>query len=104
MQKTVEVEDTNSATLRRIMPSSAMSNLVRSHDWENTSLGPLEHWSDTLVAITNLMLSSPTPTALYLGPDFISLYNDAYRVSWGRSILTRWDCLPQRYGTRRGRS
>jgi PAS domain S-box-containing protein len=83
MPRTVELEDTNPATLRRIMPSSAMSSLVRSHNWAKTSLGLLEHWSDTLIAVTNLMLSSPTPTALYLGPDFISLYNDAYRVFLG---------------------
>ena len=50
---------------------------IREHDWSGTPLGPLEEWSDTLLATANLMLHSPFPTILAWGPDMVFLYNDA---------------------------
>jgi PAS domain S-box-containing protein len=61
-----------------------MANLVRGHDWSSTSLGPIESWSKELLTIVNLTLCSPSPARTMWGPDFILIYNDAYRPIPGR--------------------
>jgi len=40
-------------------------------------MGALENWSQTLIATVNLMLQTPSPVALFWGPEHIFLYNDA---------------------------
>jgi len=54
-----------------------MADRIRAHDWAATILGPIEDWSETLVATVNLMLHSPFPTILSWGPEMVFLYNDA---------------------------
>jgi PAS domain S-box-containing protein len=56
-----------------------MADLVRRHDWASTPLGPIESWSKELLTIVNLTLCSPSPARTMWGPDFILIYNDAYR-------------------------
>uniref|UniRef100_A0A8H7N7Q2 PAS-like domain-containing protein n=1 Tax=Bionectria ochroleuca TaxID=29856 RepID=A0A8H7N7Q2_BIOOC len=52
--------------------------LARTTDWSSTSLGPTEDWPHELRAMSNLVMGSPHPAALYWGPDFVSIYNAAY--------------------------
>jgi PAS domain S-box-containing protein len=54
-----------------------MAGRIRAHNWAATSLGPIDEWSPTLVAIVNLMLHSPFPTILSWGSEMVFLYNDA---------------------------
>jgi PAS domain S-box-containing protein len=54
-----------------------MATRIRAYNWGKTSLGPIEGWSETLVATVNLMLHSPFPTILSWGPEMVFLYNDA---------------------------
>ena len=54
-----------------------MAGRIREHDWSRTPLGPIEDWSETLLATVNLMLHSPFPTILSWGPEMVFLYNDA---------------------------
>src|SRR5580700_3236956 len=61
----------------RIIGNTEMTNRIRAHNWAATPLGPLEHWSETLIATVNLMLHSPFPTILSWGPEMVFLYNDA---------------------------
>ena len=56
---------------------SEMAARIRSYNWSQTPLGPIESWSETLLATTNLMLHSPFPTILSWGPEMVFLYNDA---------------------------
>ncbi len=56
-----------------------MADLIRGHAWTSTPLGPLETWSETALALVNLMLCSPFPCALFWGSELTMLYNDAYR-------------------------
>jgi hypothetical protein len=67
-------------------------------DWASTSLGPIANWSYELnVLVVTLMLDT-RPTALFLGPDHIIIYNLAYgAVSGsrhpdilGKSIIDAW--------------
>jgi PAS domain S-box-containing protein len=60
-----------------ITGQSEMAGLIRAHKWSKTSLGPIEDWSETLLATVNLMLHSPFPTILSWGPEMVFLYNDA---------------------------
>jgi PAS domain S-box-containing protein len=60
-----------------ITGQSEMAARIRSHNWAQTPLGPIEVWSETLLATVNLMLHSPFPTILSWGPEMVFLYNDA---------------------------
>jgi PAS domain S-box-containing protein len=60
-----------------IIGNTDMTNRIRVHDWAATPLGPLDRWSETLIATVNLMLHSPFPTILSWGPEMVFLYNDA---------------------------
>ncbi len=54
-----------------------MAALIRAFDWAKTPLGPIDDWSQTLLATVNLMLHSPFPTILSWGTEMVFLYNDA---------------------------
>jgi PAS domain S-box-containing protein len=56
-----------------------MADRVHAYDWSTTPLGAIESWSPELLTIVNLTLSSPSPARTMWGPDFILIYNDAYR-------------------------
>jgi PAS domain S-box-containing protein len=60
-----------------ITGTSEMASRIRAFDWSRTPLGPIEGWSETLLATANLMLHSPFPTILSWGPEMVFLYNDA---------------------------
>jgi PAS domain S-box-containing protein len=60
-----------------ITGNSEMAGRIRDHDWSKTPLGPIQDWSETLLATVNLMLHSPFPTVLCWGPEMVFLYNDA---------------------------
>jgi PAS domain S-box-containing protein len=64
----------------RILGAGEMADRVRAFNWSATSLGPIESWSRELVTIVNLTLSSSSPARTMWGPDFILIYNDAYRA------------------------
>jgi PAS domain S-box-containing protein len=63
----------------RILGAGEMADRVRAYDWASTPLGPIASWSKEMVTIVNLTLSSPSPARCMWGPDFILIYNDAYR-------------------------
>jgi PAS domain S-box-containing protein len=60
-----------------IAGQSEMAARIRAYNWSQTPLGPIEDWSETLLATVNLMLHSPFPTILSWGPEMVFLYNDA---------------------------
>jgi PAS domain S-box-containing protein len=61
-----------------------MGALMRSFDWSKHPLGPPESWSPTLQTMTRMLLANCFPMLLWWGPDFLQLYNDAYRPVLGR--------------------
>src|ERR1700722_12638806 len=63
----------------RIIGTGEMAALVRAYDWGSTPLGAIDTWSIELLTVVNLTLSSPAPARTMWGPDFILIYNDAYR-------------------------
>jgi diguanylate cyclase (GGDEF)-like protein/PAS domain S-box-containing protein len=65
--------------ISRIVGTGEMAELVRGYVWENSPLGPIDSWSDTLVITVNLILASKQPMFLWWGPDLIQFYNDGYQ-------------------------
>jgi PAS domain S-box-containing protein len=60
-----------------ITGNSEMAGRIRAFNWSKTPLRSMKEWSETLIAVTNLMLHSPFPTILSWGPEMVFLYNDA---------------------------
>lgn len=60
-----------------IVGTGEMAAAIRSFDWARTELGSLDSWSPTLLSLVNLLVCSPLPATLSLGPALIFLYNDA---------------------------
>jgi PAS domain S-box-containing protein len=77
--KTNKAKERSYAPPGRIIGAGEMADLVRAYDWSSTPLGSIETWSVELLTIVNLTLCSPSPARTMWGPDFILIYNDAYR-------------------------
>jgi PAS domain S-box-containing protein len=54
--------------------------LCRSIDWSKTPLGAATTWSPSLKMAVRLCLDCRTATALWIGPTFTLIHNDAYAV------------------------
>src|SRR6202021_363934 len=61
-----------------------MGELVRSLDWSSTPIGPPENWAVALRFIVPILLANRCPQLLWWGPEYISIYNDAYSPILGR--------------------
>lgn len=62
------------------MGGGELGELIRTHDWSETALGPPEQWPQSLKTVTSMMLLSPVPIVLLWGELGIMLYNDAYSI------------------------
>jgi PAS domain S-box-containing protein len=56
-----------------------MGALIRATDWSTTPLGPIDNWSPTLRMMVSFLLANRFPLLLWWGPQYIQIYNDAYR-------------------------
>jgi signal transduction histidine kinase len=61
-----------------------MGRLTREFDWEKTTLGTPDNWSQSLLTTVSIVLNSRFPMFLWWGPSLIQFYNDAYRPSLGQ--------------------
>jgi PAS domain S-box-containing protein len=68
--------------------------MIRTKDWSQTPLGPIEAWPDSLRMILSVALKNRLPMSLWWGRDLIHLYNDAYRYA------IAGDMHPQALGAR----
>ncbi len=55
-----------------------MAQLIARTDWAKTPIGAVTTWSPTLRMMVNFLLANRFPQLLWWGPEFCSLYNDAY--------------------------
>jgi PAS domain S-box-containing protein len=58
--------------------NSEMAERMRNFDWDNSTLGPVSNWSETLKVSIRIVLMSPNPTIIWWGEELVMLYNDAY--------------------------
>lgn len=63
---------------------SEMGALMRSIDWASTPLGPIRTWPPILRTMVRFILANRFPLLLWWGPQYVCLYNDAYRPILGR--------------------
>ena len=61
-----------------------MGERIRAFDWSTTPLGARETWSPALRTTLGLLLANRFPLLLWWGPQYISIYNDAYAPILGR--------------------
>lgn len=61
-----------------------MAQLMRQHQWSDTTLGPPETWPEALKVALRLLLTSRFEMWLGWGPDINFFYNDAYRPTLGK--------------------
>ncbi|MET0420022.1 MAG: chemotaxis protein CheB [Actinoplanes sp.] len=54
--------------------------LMRGLDWRRTKLGSVAAWPDALMTVVQMALASPVGMCVLWGPDFLQIYNDAYRL------------------------
>ena len=52
---------------------------IVAHDWTGSPLGPLRDWPQSLRTALVICLHSPTPAAIWWGPELVLLPNDG---SW----------------------
>jgi signal transduction histidine kinase len=60
-----------------------LAELIRCKDWSTTSIGPQNEWSPTLKTIVDFLTANRFPMLLWWGPEYVSIYNDAYRPVLG---------------------
>jgi two-component sensor histidine kinase len=60
-----------------------MGRRIREFDWEATPLGAIDSWPPWLRFAVDLMLASRLPSAIHVGPEAITLYNEAAREYLG---------------------
>ena len=61
-----------------------MGALIRSFDWASTPIGAPHQWSAALRTMVRVLLANRFPMLLWWGPDYVSIYNDAYSPILGR--------------------
>ncbi len=76
-----------------------MGERIRAFDWSRTPLGPIDTWSPALLTTVRILLVNRFPMFLMWGPEYISIYNDAYipvlgkKHPWalGRPVKEVWN-------------
>ena len=58
-----------------------MGELIRSHDWASTPLGPQDAWPQSLRTMVAVCINSPLLTTVLWGPELRMIYNDTYALS-----------------------
>ena len=81
MEEQAVVPDAADILLRRpawLAGGGEMGRLLRSMDWSQTPLGPMDTWPPSLRTTVSLVMESNFPIALTWGPGHIQIYNDGY--------------------------
>ncbi|KAL1852359.1 hypothetical protein Daus18300_012254 [Diaporthe australafricana] len=81
MEDTLASVEQASFDWTRIVDTSNMAphlQFARSRIWDVTPLGPIEGWPADLRTMSNMIMGSPHPAAMYWGADYTAIYNEAY--------------------------
>lgn len=63
---------------------SAHLQLIRSHDWASTELGPMASWSVQLRRLVNMCITDPRPAAVWWHKSRSIIYNEKYATILGK--------------------
>lgn len=72
-----------SPSLAFLHGNSAVTKLLRHHDWSASPLGLPETWSPTLKSTVAMLLPADVQIVLFWGKNYCALYNDAYAPTIG---------------------
>lgn len=67
---------------------SEMGTLIRNFDWSKTSLGPLKDWHICMKSALSMCMTSNFAMILWLGQEFLTVYNNAFRQYCGNKHPT----------------
>jgi PAS domain S-box-containing protein len=73
----------DSPNLRFLAGGGEMGARMRALDWAKTAVGRPETWPQSLRSTVSMLLPSKAQIILFWGPEFVCLYNDAYRPVFG---------------------
>ncbi|MEH1805026.1 ATP-binding protein [Nostoc sp.] len=73
----------SNADVNFLIGGGEMGARMREQDWSKTSLGPTQHWPQSLKTAVRIMLTSRQPMFVWWGEELINLYNDAYKTIIG---------------------
>jgi signal transduction histidine kinase/DNA-binding response OmpR family regulator len=76
-------EEHRAAVPHFLQGGGEMGALIRAVRWADTPLGPIESWSPAFRTMVGMLLGNRFPMLLMWGPNFVQLYNDAYRPILG---------------------
>jgi signal transduction histidine kinase len=82
-ERIVQAADQPTGGLEFLAGGGEMGELMRSRDWTQSPLGSPQGWPEALKMAVSICLNSRFPMVLWWGPDFIMLYNDAWRPVLG---------------------
>ncbi|WP_457578421.1 response regulator [Ensifer adhaerens] len=85
MSDAENTSDSDAVAKGNVWPAShdEMRSLIDNFDWSPTPLGPMENWSPTLKIMIPFLLRNRFPLLLWWGPQYVSIYNAAYRPVLG---------------------
>ncbi len=78
------MEKANNTNLNFLLGGGEMGRLTREKDWNKTTLGSPQFWSQSLRTTLGIILNSKFPMFLFWGEELTCFYNDAYRPSLGK--------------------
>ncbi len=81
-------QNPNAQSIDWLAGGGEMGARIRSFNWSGTPLGSPQAWSPALRATLGVMLANRFPLLLWWGPDYISIYNDAYLPILGKKHPT----------------
>lgn len=73
-----EPSEDHKSPLLLLSGTGEMAQLIARKNWAETPIGDVSTWSPTLRMMVNFLLANGFPQLLWWGPEFCSLYNDAY--------------------------
>jgi signal transduction histidine kinase/DNA-binding NarL/FixJ family response regulator len=79
-------------------------DVINNVDWESTPLGPMEKWPERLQQTFSQVIADSRPIAIYWGPEFTTVYNEAFRQicgskhpqCLGQSVTSIWPDVLQK--------
>lgn len=60
-----------------------LGQIIASHDWHASPLGPIADWPAALKNTLRMILPAPAQIVVFWGPDYLAFYNDAYAPTIG---------------------
>ncbi|MBN3926065.1 ATP-binding protein [Nostoc sp. NMS4] len=78
-----ESTSASNADVNFLLGGGEMGARMREYDWSKTSLGPTQHWPQSLKTAVRIMLTCRQAMFVWWGEDLINLYNDAYKAIIG---------------------